>query len=237
MLFDSQAGHRIQGKVQSWFLVRSARTMVSNKIFNIQVTEVTYFSSRPKTTETKPDTTIKPTMTTLGTDNDSSDSYGAPASGGSIGGSGGSSGGSRKSGGNNNIYRQPLLQPIVPTTYPGYPSGFGNPSMHRPGLGGGFGGGVYGHVGLGLGGQFGGVQAVQQGVGYMPYIPGKRDVNGAMESSVQVIFRLCNIDDNEGLTWNEVEKCEVCFITCLNALNGKPLELLTHFRRSFVRTG
>ena len=33
-----------------------------------------------------------------------------------------------------------------------------------------------------------------------------------MESSVQVIFDFCNTDDEQGLSWNEVEACEVSLL-------------------------
>ena len=44
---------------------------------------------------------------------------------------------------------------------------------------------------------------------YYPQSYGKRNVE--IESSVQVIFDFCNDNGDLGLTWNEVEDCEVSF--------------------------
>ena len=44
---------------------------------------------------------------------------------------------------------------------------------------------------------------------YYPPQYGKRNVE--IESSVQVIFDFCNDNGDFGLTWNEVEACEVTF--------------------------
>ena len=63
------------------------------------------------------------------------------------------------------------------------PDTYGAPSS------GGTGGGYYGHY------------------GYPRLSYWKR--NAEMESSVQVIFDFCNTDDVQGLSWNEVEACEV----------------------------
>ena len=55
----------------------------------------------------------------------------------------------------------------------------------------------------------GGFVPTQNGPYYPPPSYGKRNVE--IESSVQVIFDFCNDNGDFGLTWNEVEACEVTF--------------------------
>ena len=106
------------------------------------------------------------------------------------------SGGSSGSGG-----RRPLPIPPNPN-YPSYPNptgGLGLPSPNFPNLypAGGF-----------VPTQFGGFGPNNNGQYYPPSY-GKRNVE--IESSVQVIFDFCNDNGDFGLTWNEVEACEVTF--------------------------